>query len=78
MRKINLNERFKFYAVLWILFLPFFACCDSGKSEIKIVNWNVQTFFDATNDGTEYFEFVKRKLGAKKCTRSGSSGFVLL
>ena len=61
MRKINFNKQFKFYAVLWILFLPFFACCDSGKSEVKIANWNVQTFFDANNDGTEYSEFAKSK-----------------
>ena len=46
---------------MWILFLPFFACCDSSKSEVKIANWNVQTFFDANNDGTEYSEFAKSK-----------------
>ncbi len=35
---------------------------DSGKKTmLKIANWNVQTFFDATTSGTEYDEFVKSK-----------------
>lgn len=29
------------------------------NSAVKITNWNVQTFFDAHTDGTEYQEFVK-------------------
>ena len=30
-----------------------------GGEQLTIVNWNVQTFFDAQNDGSEYDTFVK-------------------
>lgn len=32
-----------------------------SRETIKIVSWNVQTFFDATSDGTEYADFLKNK-----------------
>ena len=28
------------------------------SNKLKIVNWNVQTFFDYQTDGSEYSEFV--------------------
>lgn len=31
----------------------------SGSESIRIATWNVQTFFDAVNDGIEYSEFQK-------------------
>ncbi|MCR5763409.1 MAG: endonuclease/exonuclease/phosphatase family protein [Treponema sp.] len=35
--------------------------CSSGRKKIKLTAWNVQTFFDGIEDGTEYREFVKSK-----------------
>lgn len=61
MKKTKLAEPVKFYAALCILFMPFFAGCKLSGAELKIVNWNVQTFFDANNSGEEYPEFVKSK-----------------
>lgn len=47
-----------------ILFFPFWLFSCSGKDDsIKIVNWNVQTFFDGNNDGCEYAEFRKAASG---------------
>ncbi len=52
------------------IFLPFFAfvlflssCSleNANAQNLKVVNWNVQCFFDATKDGTEYSEFKKSK-----------------
>lgn len=52
------------------IFLPFFAfACflascsleNANAQNLKIANWNVQCFFDATKDGTEYSEFKKSK-----------------
>lgn len=52
------------------IFLPFFmfvfilASCsleNANAQNIRIANWNVQCFFDATKDGTEYSEFKKSK-----------------
>ena len=61
--------------IIWILFvltLPC-ACSQSGpdsnksmprtksaKADFSIVNWNVQTFFDANKDGCEYSDFQKK------------------
>lgn len=52
------------------------STCTSGKSEnsanpaklekLKITNWNLETFFDSTNDGSEYSEFVKSKTWGKE------------
>ena len=33
----------------------------ADKNEISIVSWNLQTFFDAVDSGTEYDEFTGRK-----------------
>ncbi len=39
----------------------------STKSEkLRITNWNLETFFDSTNDGSEYSEFVKSKTWGKE------------
>lgn len=54
--------------IIWIFYLG--GCsisndatiCDSGFScEVKMVCWNVQTFFDAKIDGNEYSEFKKEE-----------------
>ena len=39
------------------------SCGKNGRNEItiKIVNWNVQTFFDGNKDGIEYPNFIKSK-----------------
>ena len=39
----------------------FCSCSALGKKErsLKIVNWNVQTFFDGNKDGVEYTNFIK-------------------
>lgn len=36
-----------------------FKTSSNSKTELKIATWNVQTFFDAVNDGNEYSEFRK-------------------
>lgn len=52
------------------IFLPFFAFAfflascsleNANAQNLKIANWNIQCFFDATKDGTEYSEFKKSK-----------------
>lgn len=59
------------YAVFFAaLFIPpplnalsqFKAAAGSG-AKIKVVNWNVQTFFDAQTDGSEYGDFKKSSSG---------------
>lgn len=56
--------------VLWVLFLFAFVSCSDGNNfggfsssgnQVSVVSWNVQTFFDANNDGTEYADFLKSK-----------------
>ncbi|MCR5290216.1 MAG: endonuclease/exonuclease/phosphatase family protein [Treponema sp.] len=42
-----------FYFIVWI-------CTCAYATEVKIANWNVQTFFDSTRDGTELAEFTKK------------------
>lgn len=37
------------------------ATSAEGLAELKAATWNVQTFFDAVNDGTEYTDFQKSK-----------------
>lgn len=46
-----------------IFFCGFLLCCtaENSSSHIKVVNWNVQTFFDATTEGTEYSDFISQK-----------------
>lgn len=44
-----------------ILFLLLFFASGLFSETLKIVNWNVQTFFDAKTDGCEYSEFIKSK-----------------
>ncbi len=51
------------YCVLFVL--AFFACkmpidgtkANSEQKIITLINWNLQTFFDAVDDGTEYADF---------------------
>lgn len=56
-----------FFKRYWWLFLicVLFCSCASGQqeetSEISILNWNLETFFDAQTDGTEYTEFKGAK-----------------
>lgn len=38
----------------------------SSCEKLKITNWNLETFFDSTNDGSEYSEFVKSKTWGKE------------
>lgn len=56
-------RKFLLYVLCAGLFL--FLSCDkdlnSYDDEIKIVTWNVQTFFDAEVSGTEYSDFIKNK-----------------
>lgn len=60
-KKIKLSVKI---AVLQIPFIFFFSCADildfSNKDSITVTNWNVQTFFDGNNDGTEYSEFTNK------------------
>lgn len=37
------------------------AALDAQSAELRVLNWNVQTFFDAVKDGTEYAEFKGSK-----------------
>ena len=37
------------------------AGADGGRETLRVVSWNVQTFFDARNDGGEYKEFLQSK-----------------
>lgn len=39
------------------------AARTAASAQLKIVNWNVQTFFDAQTDGTEYSDFKKSSAG---------------
>ncbi|MGN0729320.1 endonuclease/exonuclease/phosphatase family protein [Treponema sp.] len=51
-----------FCAVLCLGCSMFSGCLlDGKKNELKIASWNVQTFFDANAEGTEYSEFLKSK-----------------
>ena len=34
---------------------------ENSSSVVKVVNWNVQTFFDANTEGTEYSDFISQK-----------------
>lgn len=52
-----------FLAILFSALI--FSCAmnpaPTKKTSLKIVNWNVQTFFDGNNDGIEYSNFIKSK-----------------
>lgn len=59
MKKKNLIIQLCFYLI-------FVSCSNQNQNNIsskeklnslKILNWNLQTFFDANTDGTEYYEF---------------------
>lgn len=47
-----------FYSILAFIFSGCFSARIPADS-FSIVNWNVQTFFDGNNDGTEYSNFKK-------------------
>ncbi|QSI01519.1 endonuclease/exonuclease/phosphatase family protein [Treponema ruminis] len=36
---------------------------DSDRKSLRIMNWNLQTFFDSTFDGNEYTDFKSKKSG---------------
>lgn len=55
-----------FFGNLGILFLVVLISCTNGSgicggNSVSVVSWNVQTFFDANNTGSEYSEFLKSK-----------------
>lgn len=50
--------------LFFFAFVFFLTSCsfeNANAQNVKIANWNVQCFFDATKDGTEYSEFKKSK-----------------
>ena len=57
----------KVFVILAVLAALFVVSCSGlavggnsqGPERVSIVNWNVQTFFDARKDGVEYPEFLK-------------------
>ena len=64
-------------AAIFVSLVVFFSCSNgfsensqkSGKSSrqnLKIVNWNLQTFFDGKFDGNEYVEYKNSKSGWSK------------
>ena len=52
-------------AVLFVCILCLCTGCSGaahdGRVKLRVVNWNVETFFDAVADGDEYGEFAKSK-----------------
>ena len=52
-------------AVALLLGMTLFSCGtaspDGGKETLRVVSWNVQTFFDAHEDGVEYKEFLRSR-----------------
>lgn len=53
---------------IWIFVLAVLFCsCESSASgsasEVSVLNWNLETFFDANFDGNEYSEFKNSKSG---------------
>ena len=60
----------KYISLLLVLFL-LVSCKESGfvaenqqenpPLQVKIVSWNLQTFFDAVKVGTEYSDFISKK-----------------
>ena len=64
---------FRVFSVFMGIFVFLFASCQhnvnvtAGKNgRLKVVNWNVQTFFDAITTGSEYTEFVKSSRWGKE------------
>ena len=59
------SSRFCSLCMCVFMLLSFSSCVqnlsDSVEKEgrLKVVNWNVQTFFDAVTTGDEYTEFVR-------------------
>lgn len=64
--KTMFHSRAKALALLLLLCASGSSCsggfgfAKSSRSDIKIMNWNVQTFFDSVTDGTEYDEFKQK------------------
>lgn len=59
--KVFKNRLYGFLVTLIFMCLTSCACTVSNtvaSSQLKIVNWNVQTFFDGNKDGNEYSEFL--------------------
>jgi len=50
---------------LMFLFISCGFSCASSQKEISFACWNVQTFFDANDDGCEYSDFRKAKYWSK-------------
>lgn len=63
-------------ALIFFALLNFNSCSNSTdyiggkgkgtKSEIKVVSWNLETFFDGVFDGNEYYEFSNSSSGWNK------------
>lgn len=54
----------KEYIFLFAMGLALCGCTAGergGRTSLRVADWNVQTFFDARPDGTEYAEFAKSK-----------------
>ena len=59
---------------VFVLVMSLFCCsCDAdvglssqARTQVDIVTWNVQTFFDATTEGTEYSDFKNHKYWNEK------------
>ena len=78
MKKIKFRPQYKVHGQLMLLVsaLMIFVSCsqkpegkaqeDEWSQSIKMMNWNLQTFFDATFDGNEYSEFKNPKSGWNK------------
>lgn len=54
----NKDFLFRLLPVFAACLILFCACGESGgRNTVRIISWNLQTFFDAQTDGTEYAEF---------------------
>ena len=45
------------FCILFLMWFSIAGCANAQNKAVSIVNWNVQTFFDAETDGTEYDDF---------------------
>ena len=61
----------KFMLIFFCLTCSFISCANENsfpdsQNELKIAQWNVQTFFDSTTTGNEYKEFTKTKYWSRE------------
>ena len=57
--------RFGIFSIAWAVFVSCggFSENSSEKESVTVMNWNLQTFFDAEFDGNEYSEYKSAKSG---------------